>query len=685
MAPSANGAQGTTIIRRTLPPILLALSLLVPAVASSATSEVTEISNATANEASFMKAFDAPATAVADFNDDGVPEIVAHNDNQYVYVLSTTSPTILAEFRTPYPPGWNVRPINDPKVADVDDDGNLDIVLVNSAAYVCVYEYDPAGSTSSRFSFVKRWCDRMDAFDGGTAAADAGAAVADVDGDGKLEIFSQTEKRGLYAFNHDGTVRWKKDTWGGNSGPLVTDLNGDGKKEVLFFGDGGEVRNYDASTGASRWSFWAGKYVKPASIPVAGNAADLDGDGKKEVVFVARDAHDEVDYKNNHFMLFVLSSSGGLKWRAQPSWGNPMSYTHPVLVDLDGDGRRDILLQDWNTIGHKPGDWERLGKANVFAYSGSGTLLWRTALDNSWSNDDLALADVDGDGRMEVLAIGGSSGKDGIWYLDARTGAREAHVAVGDWTVLRGPVAGDLDGSGKTSWAVPLHRTANGGAFKVYRTDAPCKVAFGGWSNDFGCGDGSDDDGSTPPPPPPPTGDFDADFSSASGNEWWVQVRVEANRALAGVDARVDGGSWKPLSLKSWGAWAASIHAPEGSVVEFRARASTGETETSGGYRWTAGTPTSGGSTPPPAGFTATFSGVSGNEWWVQANVKVSGGTLAGVDARVDGGAWTALSLKSWGAWAKSIHAPDGSTVEFRARAADGQTATSSAYRWPPG
>ncbi len=82
--------------------------------------------------------------------------------------------------------------------------------------------------------------------------------------------------------------------------------------------------------------------------------------------------------------------------------------------------------------------------------------------------------------------------------------------------------------------------------------------------------------------------------------------------------------------------------------------------------------------------FDATFKNVKGNEWWVQVDVTATGGTLAGVDARVNAGAWVALTKQSWGSWAKSIHAPPGATVEFRARATDGSTDVSTASRWPP-
>ena len=667
---------------RTLP-LLVGLVLLAP-LALAATSLVTTHTNATSNEAHAFRNFDAPTSAVGDFDKDGVPEIVTHNDNQYVYVLATKSPRVLAEFRPDYPSGWGVRPINDPAVADVDGDGRLDIVVVNSAGRVCVYGFT-GGSSSTSMSFSKKWCRTMDAYD--SPGADAGPVVVDVNGDGRMEIFSQIEKKGLYAYNWDGSVRWSKNEFGGNSGPIVSDLDGDGKMEAVFFSDGGTIRAYDASSGASKWTFTSKTYVKPAAVPIAGSAADLDGDGKKEVVYVARDAHDATDYKNNHFMLFVLGHDGKLKWRAQPSWGNPMSYTHPVLIDVDGDGKRDILLQDWNTIGHKPGNWEKLGPANVFAYKGNtGALLWRTSLDNSWSNDDLAVADVDGDGKQEVLAIGYNGGSDGIWYLDLRTGAKESHVAIGSgWQVLRGPVAGNLLGDGKTSWAAPMAKLGSpDGGWKVFRTDAACNVGFGGTQNIFGCRGGSSGGGSTPPPPPP-SGTFSASFSSPGGNEWWEEITVSANKALSGVDVRVNGGSWRPLELKWWGDWAESYHAPDGSTVQFRAQATTGETALSSCYRWTARTTvdcgsSGGGSTG--GSFAATFKNVRGNEWWVETDVTTSGGTLTGVDARLDGGSWTALEKKSWGSWAKSFHAVG--TIEFRARATDGQQVVSGKYSWPP-
>lgn len=89
-------------------------------------------------------------------------------------------------------------------------------------------------------------------------------------------------------------------------------------------------------------------------------------------------------------------------------------------------------------------------------------------------------------------------------------------------------------------------------------------------------------------------------------------------------------------------------------------------------------------SAPPPATTTTTssgsvFSGVKGNEWWIETKVANS---PSKVEARVNGGTWVSLSYKSWGSWAVSTRAPSGSVVELRATYSSGSTQSAS-YNWP--
>ena len=77
---------------------------------------------------------------------------------------------------------------------------------------------------------------------------------------------------------------------------------------------------------------------------------------------------------------------------------------------------------------------------------------------------------------------------------------------------------------------------------------------------------------------------------------------------------------------------------------------------------------------------TVTFTPTSsGNEWWVET--KVSGMSPTKVEAKSGTGSWHTLSKTSYGTWAKSFHAPKGSTVTFRATDAAGNAATKD-FTW---
>lgn len=187
--------------------------------------------------------------------------------------------------------------------------------------------------------------------------------------------------------------------------------------------------------------------------------------------------------------------------------------------------------------------------------------------------------------------------------------------------------------------------------------------------------------------PPPSSSGFSATFSNVKGNEWWVQAHVTGSEAIKAVDARVNDGAWQALKLQSWGDWAASIHAPSGSLVQLRATGTSGAQALSGHYHWTDGTlvdaSPSPGPAPAPTAFNATFHPRPGNEWWVETTVSASK-PLARVQARVEGAndSWHDLTLRSWGAWAGSFHVPNGSLVRFRAEAPTREDAVSGLYRW---
>lgn len=91
---------------------------------------------------------------------------------------------------------------------------------------------------------------------------------------------------------------------------------------------------------------------------------------------------------------------------------------------------------------------------------------------------------------------------------------------------------------------------------------------------------------------------------------------------------------------------------------------------------------TSATTTTSSTAFSASFAPRSvGNDWWVEAKVTANK-PIAKVEGKVGSGAWTALPATDWGTYAKSVNAPNGSTISFRAVDASGAIATGPSVVW---
>lgn len=687
--------QSSSHVPRSAPPrasrrpvaFLVAVCLVAPAVllitsegAEAATTRTLVIDSSTAKPTVPFKAFDGQAPKVFDINGDGDLEIIAQNDNQWVYVFDPRNGAILAELKTSFPSGWGARSMNAPEVAVLSGDGKVRVILANSAAVITSYLYEPAGSSASKLVFKKEW-DRRLTDCHSNPGMDAKPVLADLDKDGRLEILAATEELGLYALRDNGALYWRKCIGGGNAEPTVGDLNMDSWPDVVFGSDAGIVTAMNGRTGGTMWTFDArARYnLGSGSIPVGVTIAQLDGVGGRDVVVGARDSHAGTDYSKNNALLLALSSTGSVLWARQDPAGNPLTYTHPIVVDADRDGQAEVYWADWNTVGHLGGvppedSWKTTGPANFYRYDRAGNLVWKQSLGTFWNNKDIPLADVDADGVQELLANGpGSNGHDGIWYLNSKTGAKEAWVSLYPHKLNRAPVVADLYGNGRMQWVAQVSPYASGAGhgLVIYDTGSPYSSA---WPHlpypPRGTGGSGGSTGGS-------TGSFAATFTVPSSvNEWWVQVDVQSNQAVSKVDVQVNGGSWVGLTKQSWGHWAKSFHVPAGSQVVFKATSSTGATATSSTYSWL-------GQAPPSGDFSATFKpGAVGNDWWVEVYVTANQ-PLAKVEAKVNSGPWVTLSKQDWGSWAKSLHAPNGSQVTFRATSTGGSVATSSPVTWP--
>jgi hypothetical protein len=406
-----------------------------------------------------------------DLDGDGTDEVIALSNDTKVYVFSATSGRVLATLPARHPPGWGIERIMNTVEAGVLRPGEPPSIVVTShAAYVTAWRFEPAQSDAGRFTFTKSWERRVDECHD-QPGMDAGPTLADLDGDGTLEVLVQTEEVGFYALRPDGTTLWRQCWAGGNAAPVAADLDGDGRLEVVVASDSGLVSVLRGAGGHPLWTFDVRSLgITPGSITVAPTVAELDGVAPKEVLLTARHvpSADPETFPDAHMAIMALhydlhTGKASVLWMRQPEWANPLSYTRLVVEDVDRDGRADIFGMDWNTVGHVPGNWETLPAAHAFRLDADGNDVWVRTVESWWSNKDIALADADGDGAKEVFVEGARIGRDGFWMLSAADGDAVGFLPAGTafkqpptpWKVMRGPTLADLRHDGSLQLVAP--------------------------------------------------------------------------------------------------------------------------------------------------------------------------------------------------------------------------------------
>lgn len=132
------------------------------------------------------------------------------------------------------------------------------------------------------------------------------------------------------------------------------------------------------------------QYNQVMAAPMVG---DLDGDGVPEIVFVAFSGT-TANYGNPGALRVIDGRDGTLKGSFSTPGLAPIGYTSPLLIDLAGDGHKEIVYY----TGSK-----------AVALNSDLSVRWALALPAAINSSygcmgGFAAADLDGDGRAEIIA-----------------------------------------------------------------------------------------------------------------------------------------------------------------------------------------------------------------------------------------------------------------------------------------
>lgn len=330
---------------------------------------------------------------------------------------------------------WVFPPMDQPRLGapfvkvslvDVDNDGVFELSLaLGQKLYVL----------RGRGDLVWVW-------DGPALGSICGAPQAyDVDDDGYVEFFLTDGSGRLYRISHGGETVWSRNLGSSSlavAQPTICDLDRDGGYELVWATAEG-VCCIDAETGADEWVYQASDVVPPIAV------ADVNGDHEYEVVL----------WKKGLGKVVCLSFYGAELWSWEHWLASPSPFHCPALGDVDGDGRMDlVIITNWGGFCLDVSGAEAFAKweANFTAWSEEGLLPLVTYGGELFSYQ--SIADVDGDGRLEVLwvarfpiVVDGATGGLKAYYSEEGIPV-EAATFPGWW--------GDLEGDGVSEWLCEL-------------------------------------------------------------------------------------------------------------------------------------------------------------------------------------------------------------------------------------
>ena len=354
--------------------------------------------------------------ALADLDNDGDLEIITlgFEDSSGVYIWQHDGTNFSANWPQYMEYSTYAGATSSPSIGDINGDGDWEIITVfrrypyTGPLNIAIYVWNLDGSLIN-----DNW--PIELASGQDFTTYSTPCLADVNNDGKLDIIQITSDTGspnsftIHILNENGNSLsgWPRTfTSGAVAGsPVAGDLNGDGLIEIVVASSGTGTLYVLDSEGNPFNNNWP--YVLIYSLKASAALGDLDEDGDLEIIVK----------RNNHMIYAFQHDSADLLpgWPQDAGrhhvFVGPNLYSSPIIGDMDGDEAPEIIvcgtdsdaspypgIYAWHANGSLVDGWPLKVGCDDYTYA--------------YVNATPCGADLDGDGDIEVIV----AGRDGIMY-----------------------------------------------------------------------------------------------------------------------------------------------------------------------------------------------------------------------------------------------------------------------------